>query len=128
MQVVNDFNDTFLFMVKDIASVCPKSIIGTNVKEIERLVLNKENQTFLIDTFVSRVLKYKDEIRARDERFFVEKTYDNDVDSNAFLLNKVLEFKSIWSDLKPENKEIVLDYMNILCDLAEQYFLSIYKK
>lgn len=128
MECIDDFNSTFLFMLTDIAAVCPKSIIGTNIKEIERIIKNKDNHTLFIDLFVSRVLKYKAKLRERDETFFYEKTYVDDLEGYSFLMNKVLEFKNIWNDLKRENKDIVMDYMNILCDLAEQYFLAAYNK
>jgi len=128
MEVINDFNDTFMFMIKDIANVCPKSMVGTHQKDIEKLAKNKEKPTLLIDMFVMKVLKYKNEIKERKDTFFLSKSYDDDVESNAFLLHKILEFKSIWVDLKHENREIVFDYMNILCDLADAYLLTVFKK
>ncbi len=122
-QIVNDFNDTLLSLVKNIASVCPDSIVGSNVKSIEKIIKRKDSLTKIIDLFCIKVLQYKDKIDDGDESFFMNKSYDEDLtDQDSSALSHVLSLKSIWTVLKKENKEIVMMNMQILCELAQQYY------
>ncbi len=75
---------------------------------------------------MGRVLQYKDQIDEGNEEFFLGKSYDDDIDSDNSILSKVFEFKTIWKDLKRENKDLVIQYMQILCQLAQNYFLVAY--
>ena len=125
-QLILDFNSTLLTLALNIAHVCPKSLIGTNIKTIERSIKNANNFTKFIDLFCIKVLKYKSQIDVGDESFFMNKTYDNDingvVDITKQHLDQVITLKSVWFELKQENKEIVISYMQILCALSQEYF------
>lgn len=125
-QIIIDFNNTLLSLAHNIASVCPKSIIGTNVKDIDKSIRNKENFTKFIDLFCIKVLQYKKKIDEGDEEFFMEKDYKSDLsdvsDSNESYLNHVISLKSVWGLLKNENKQIVMMNMKILCELSQQYY------
>jgi|688.fasta_scaffold214568_2 hypothetical protein len=123
LNVVTDFNNTLISLAQNIASVCHKSVIAANLKDIEKQLKRKDNFTKFIDLFCVKVLVYKDKIDACDEDFFMNKDYKSDLnDQNASALDHVISMKSIWSDLKNENKEIVMLNMQILCELSQQYF------
>lgn len=123
IEIINDFNNILLSLAQNIAVVCPTSIIGTSIKDIEKQIMKKENFNKFIDLFCIKVLQYKDKIDAGDESFFIKKDYKNDLnDQTDDVLSQVITMKSIWTDLKQENKEIVLFNMQMLCELAQQYF------
>lgn len=123
VQVVTDFNNTLLSLAMNVASICPTTIIGSNMKDIEKAIKRKDNLTKFIDLFCIKVLQYKDKIDAGDESFFLTKDYTSDLgDQDSSYLSHVLSFKDIWGKLKKENKNIVLVNMQILCELAQQYY------
>jgi len=131
MEFVSDFNNILLDFTLNIAHICPNSLIGKNVSFVEKHInqLNNpksNNYTKLIDLFVEKVLVYKDKIDAGDEDFFLKKEYDNDLNGQSDLIGKVFEFKSIWRTLTQENKDCVIQYMQILCKLAQNYFMKTY--
>ena len=133
IEVVNDFNQTILSLSQNIACVCPNSIVGNNIKDIEKAVKNKENFTKFIDIFCVKVLKYKNEIDEGKDSFFMDKDYRDDLKDNSTnddaissQLDIVISIKSIWSQLKRDNKDIVIQNMQILCELAQIYFSHIY--
>lgn len=127
--IVNDFNNTLLSLVQNIASVCPTSLIGTSVKDIEKQFKKKDNFTKFIDIFCIKVLQYKDKIDNCDESFFMTHDYKNDLtDQSADALDHVITLKSIWNQLKKENKDIVMLNMQILCELSQQYFSIVTNK
>lgn len=121
--VISDFNNILLTLALNISNICPNSVIGANIKDIEKQFKKKENFTKFIDLFCIKVLQYKDEIDEGDDNFFMTKDYSKDLEgqeSSAF--DYVLSFKSIWGQLKKENKQIVIFNMQLLCELSQQYF------
>ena len=75
---------------------------------------------------MGRVLQYKDQIDEGNEEVFLGKSYDDDIDSDNSILSKVFEFKTIRKDLRRENKDLVIQYMKILCQLAKNCFIVAY--
>lgn len=120
-QVIFDFNNTLIDLCNGVAVVAPTSIVGKHIKDVCKMITNKQNKTKFIDIFVAKVLIYKDKIMAGDESYFLNKSYDKELESSDHN-NSVFEFKDIWSSLKPDNKNLVIQYMQILCLLAEKYF------
>jgi hypothetical protein len=122
-QIVNDFNSTLLDLVQNISDVCPDTIIADNKTIIKNTLLKGKNKRKAIDTFVAKVLIYKPQIDSGNEDFFLNKSYDSDlkgVDTGNNISGKIFEFKSIWKNLKRENKDFVIQYMQILCLLAQR--------
>lgn len=125
-EIVNDFNNMLLSLIMNIATVCPNSIVGANVKDIEKHIKSPKNKVKFVDLFCVKVLQYKNEIDNGDENFFMTKDYKDDLkDSEGNLLNHVVSMKSIWKDLSKENKDIVISYMQMLCELSLQYYIIV---
>lgn len=123
--LVTDFNNTLLGLALNIASVCPTSVIGTNITDIEKTFKNKSYFNKFIDLFCVKVLKYKTEIDNGEESFFMKKDYTSDVadlNGSGDLLSNIISLQSVWNQLTKENKDIVILNMQILCALAQEYF------
>ena len=125
-QLIVDFNTVLYDLAISIADVCPNSIIGKNIGDVKKTINNKEYRTKFIEIFVAKVLVYKEKIDAGEESFFLSKSYEKDFEGNESQMHQIFEFKSIWSKLKHDNKELVKQYMQILCELAQNYFLCVY--
>ena len=121
--IVTDFNSMLLDLAKNVADICPTSILGANIKDIEKQINKPSNRLKFIDLFCGKVLQYKDKIDSGDETFFLQKNYDDDLKDESALVGKVFEFKTIWIQLSDNNKNVVKQYMKILCALAQQYFM-----
>ena len=61
-QFLDEFNSILLDLIKNIANVRPKSILGTNVSTIENIIKTNKNKKAYIDIFITKVLIYKDKI------------------------------------------------------------------
>ena len=83
----------------------------------------KKNKERIINYFILYVLKYKDEIDNKDESFFLNNSFKNET-NNDDILNKILEFKNIWKELDSSNKQTVMTYMILLCNLSQKYFID----
>ena len=121
--IINDFNNTLLSLAHNIASVCPNSIIGSNIKDIDKAIKKRDNFTKFIDLFCIKVLQYKKKIDDEEEDFFMDKDYQSDLQGcDESYLGNVISVKSIWKDLTQENKQIVIKFFQILCELSQEYF------
>lgn len=122
-EYVDDFNSLLKDFADNLAYVSPNSIIGRNIKDIHRTMkIAKSKETF-IDVFVDRVLQYKDQIDEGNEKFFLDKkSYKDELEGNKFLASKVFEFKNLWKELNKQNRDMMLQYLRLLCKLAQEYF------
>ena len=58
VQLIKDFNDVLLSLTQNIAAVCPKSIIGTNITDIEKELTRTSNFVKFIDFFCIKVFTH----------------------------------------------------------------------
>jgi len=125
-QTIDIFNNILLDLIRNIAYVCPRSIVGSNIKIIENIINEPSNKNKFIGIFIESVLQYKDQIDNGDEDFFIKKTYNNDLKGNNYMINNIFQFKDIWNFLEQENKNIIIEYMQILCSMAQKHFVKHY--
>ncbi len=122
--IFNDFNSLLLRLITNIKNICPRSIVGRNYSMIKYTITNiKDNERF-IGLFIRNVLKYKEFIDNENEKFFTEKSYEGDVNKNKNInvMDQIFQLKDVWSILSKENKKIIFTYMQILCNMAQEYF------
>lgn len=125
-QLIDDFNGVLYQFALNIAYVLPDSIIGQHKNMIENKINDPDLRSIFINVFTSKILKYKNKIDAGDHDFFLNKNFKEDLEDNQALLAKIFEFKNIWKELSNENQQMVIQYMQILCQLSQQYFMSVY--
>jgi hypothetical protein len=118
-EIINNFNTIALEFATQIGTVCPTSFIANNIDILTRVI--KQEPQKILDLFVEYVLKYKPQIDAKDEKFFMNNTFSNDIEGNSDAIGKIFEFKTFWKQLSHHNKEIVQQYMQFLCQLALSY-------
>jgi len=130
---IKDFYSTLQDLINNLTMICPDTIIAKNKKDIDNMVskdiditLAIQGKNKFIDNFVLNVLKYKKDIEARNENFFLTNNYSSEINNNQDYMNKIFEFKTIWTTLNNTNKEYIFQYMSLLCILAENYFMIRY--
>jgi hypothetical protein len=114
-----EFNDICLKFIEQIACICPDSVIANNTDIIRRII--HTTPVKIIDIFVLYILKYKPHIDARNEQFFLEGMFADDTHDDNDIITKIFEFKTLWRTLSDNNKDVVIQYMQILCQLALEY-------
>lgn len=117
-----DFNNLLLDLIHNLNKICPNSIISNNMIFIEKFI--KDEPVKMIEAFISYVLKYKKQIDAGDEDFFLNHSYEKDIPDKNFA--KIFEFKDLWKKINKDNKKSIIIYMQYLCGLSEQYFKIVY--
>lgn len=117
--ILSDFNTMIIELAAQLAIVCPTSIIGANINVIKTLVKNNPNT--IIDIFIQHILKYKQQIDAEDDAFFMNNSFSSETQGDNNMISRVFEFKGIWKQLNQSNRSTVKQYMKILCQLALSY-------
>jgi hypothetical protein len=130
INIITDFNNILTSLIQNVATICPRSVLGTNIKDIEKQFKNSRNFTKFIDIFCIKILIHKTKIDECNETFFLD---ENNIkksltDQPSDILDQVLSMKSVWHELKQENKDIVFFNLQMLCDLAQQYYFLVTKK
>jgi hypothetical protein len=136
IEVVDDFNSILVDLLQQFYKISPNSIVTTNKDKVEKTLTGyTENNDFkkrskIIEIFVVKILVYKPEIDVAiaKENFdqFLNKSYDAEADGDAFVLNIINEIKKLWPSINTHNKRTIMEYMQILCELAQTYFESVY--
>ncbi len=122
-EIINDFNSTLQDLVTNLAYICPDSIIAQYESDAIKYINNPKYHNSFIDNFVAHVLQYKTQIMEGNDDFFLGKKYEEYASHDASYMNEIFKFKDIWTKISKNNKEIIIQYMQILCQLAEDYFI-----
>jgi hypothetical protein len=83
--------------------------------------LVKMQRTLVIDQFIIHILEYYDEIKNKNEEFFM----NEDVTKKKLgdnVISKVFKFKKLFQQLTKKEKEMLFYYLNILCYISARYF------
>jgi len=126
--LINDFNEIFFNMANYIATICPSSLIGKNIAEINTVhkKLNPANMTKFIDYFVIKVLKYKDFIDTENEEYFFKEIEKDEIKCDKELKDygiNLLEFKNYWRKLNQSDKDLIFQYLQSLCTICNEYIM-----
>lgn len=117
------FKTSIIQLIDDLMCIFPRE------GDLVMLRVMFENQipiTVIADGFVIHVLRHRETIAKRNERFFLE-------DNNIFGVldqSKVHNFKTLWQseDLDAEDKEMVWRYFDAFITLITAYQASIGKQ
>lgn len=126
-EIVDNFNDTLLDMLKEVASIAPNTQVGRNIDAIEDTFkkLKFPNKRKFIDNFVLKVLKYQDEIEAEEEEYFFneleKKEVKNDNDVKSVDIGELVH---IWKKFKADDKKTIFAYLKVLCNYCNDYLLA----
>lgn len=125
--LAGDFNELLIDLVSNIADICPKSTIGVHIKDIVKVINTPKHKVKFIEWFVINILVYKSEIESGNDSFFMNKLdtkegYSKELKGYERMTDKLFEFRNIWGSIKSENKLVIIEYMKLLCQLAQNYF------
>ena len=109
--IINKFNEISI----DFLSQTSK-LVGTKYLFKYKLV-TRINSVYAIDIFIKRILPHKEQIHARDENFFLEKS--NDSEFNEYM-NDITGIKTIYFTLDVQSKQSIWEILTALVYLAEQ--------
>lgn len=120
---LDDFKNKLLIVFKQLNH--HKEIEDINKYYEKLLLIKKTNVRSIIELLYSYgVATYATQILTRDERFFLgqldhlnQHIQRHGQQTDVFFLDQI---KIVWSDLRPQIKQNIWDYIQVICWLAEK--------
>jgi len=82
----------------------------------------KMNRALVIDQFNVHVLQFYDQIKSKDEEFFMKENEAIKKYEGTSAITKIFKFKTLFQTLNKKDKELLFYYLNILCYIGARYF------
>ena len=110
-ELIKKFNNTLLNLLVQLAP-----IIGDKYHlKFKRYI--KFNYIMPINYWKKNCLIYKDQILSKDEKYFIKKNIDNDLQKNEF--DEILRLKSVYKNVNNESKNNIWSYLQVLILITE---------
>ena len=118
---INVFNEKFDEFIKDLIQTFPDDKDFKLCKNSFHLLKMVDN-TKPVQMFKAYALKYQNQISIRDEQFFLNHDFREEIESSEtnLSLDILKRVKLYWIDLDAENKQIIWSYLNLLYKLNDK--------
>lgn len=118
---INVFNEKFDEFIKDLIQTFPDDKDFKLCKNSFHLLKMVDN-TKPVQMFKAYALKYQNQISIRDEQFFLNHDFREEIESSEtnLSLDILKRVKLYWMDLDAENKQIIWSYLNLLYKLNDK--------
>ena len=113
------FNNLLLKFIEDISELPTFQFVRQN-KDIIVIAI-ETNPQMIMDIFIKYILIYQTQIYNRDENFFITLDLEKVLDKDFKYIGKLFEFKNNWKRLTFNNRNVIIEYLCIFCQLASQY-------
>lgn len=120
--LIKNFNNYSGVLATFISNISPSQSIPFKMYKSEMDKLIREGSNIMIDTFVLNALKYEEQIMNGDDNFFLGNNYDDITKKDNNMIMQVFEFKKIWKIINDDNKNLIKQYMQLLCQISRTYF------
>lgn len=84
------------------------------------MLLQRTNPMLVVEQVHLHVTPFEDTIRKRDESFFLNHGFNEQLEDNDTLEQVIQKLKGLWAELTANNKEVVWTYTILLLDLAKR--------
>ncbi len=126
---LSKFNMTISNLIDDLIIICGDKFKNLKIFKEQFKLLKKCNPRKIIEQFLINIQPYKEQIKNKNDDFFLKKNYEEEVNKNVSeesyieqSLDQILNLKEIWLTLEEKNKEIIWSYFNVLVKLVEMEY------
>ena len=117
----NTFNNTFQEFINDLINTFPDDKSFKLCKQSFTFMKNIDD-TKPIEMFRVYALKYREQIISRDEGFFLNHDFKDEITADNVNLSVeiLMTLKSYWKQLTDDNKDVVWKYLVLLYKLNDK--------
>jgi hypothetical protein len=83
-------------------------------------IFRRTNPMMVVQKTWKHISRFEEMIKARDEKFFVERDYSDITEGEEPLEQTVTKIKGMWAQLSLHNRNVVWDYVNNVTYLAKK--------
>tara|TARA_B110001469_G_C9547915_1_gene271889 strand:+ start:243 stop:614 length:372 start_codon:yes stop_codon:yes gene_type:complete len=118
--ILTAFNTQLINFTDELIILCPEEH-DFKVFKNGILLLKRTNPRKIIELFNVYVVKYKESILEKNETFFLDNNYNDDIDTDDIenLYSIINKLKKYWCSLSDSNKETVWKYLQVLIKLND---------
>ena len=120
MDFVSKFNENFEGMINDLIQVFPNDTEFRFYQMALKAGLMTDN-SLVSKIFHEKASNMYEQILNRDEKFFLEKDY-NELDDKKDAGAIVNKLKKCWSLLTDDNKDVICNYLRVLVVLNKKIY------
>jgi len=125
MKFINRFNDTLADMLRELVNVFPSDSDLALYSFAASKIEGTNNEIISKAFYEDIALKYENQIRTKNETFFMENSFDeyNDKGFLGYNIGDVIKkIKNKHSELSLSNKEIIWKYLIVLVTLSKKIY------
>ena len=129
-EATQKFSDLIIQLTENISLVSDdinlkfyKNIIITTIKNNPKLIIN----TFIAHGYESDNGNYRKQLILCDDDYIMKNNFEEHTNGDDSLISKLFQFKSFWSKLSNENKQIIKMYIAAICYYADIKYINNYK-
>jgi hypothetical protein len=83
-------------------------------------IFRRTNPMMVVQKTWKHISRFEEVIKARDEKFFLDRDYSDITEGEEPLEQTVTKIKGMWEELGAHNRNIVCDYVNNITYLARK--------
>lgn len=121
--IIQDFSTLLLQFLENTYILCPNTILSNNKNFVNNFI--SDNPEIIIKFFTKNFIQYKKELNDNPTLFLSTHNFSSDIEHidelKGFNFSQIFIFQQIWNNLNDHNKNIIIDYMQYLFQLAEMY-------
>ena len=129
MSVLGAFNNVLINFIDDCILVFPEDR-DFKVYKASIKILVKINPKKVLTIFANNTKLYKEQILEKNEDFFLKNDYSEVINntkktdiSDDEINDIIKKIQGYWIELEKTNKDKIWDYMLLLVNLSEKYFM-----
>ena len=119
---ISIFNEKFLEFIKDLIETFPDDRDFKMCKQSFNLLLMVDAKK-PVEMFNTYAMKYKEKIILKDESFFLEHDFKEELEKNVdpnFSVELLVKLKNCWKTLTLKNKQVIWNYLELLYKIEEK--------
>ena len=125
------FQEQLMDLTVTIGQITNDILIKTYQKSLQQAVA--KSSKLIIDCFIKTVYYQKiddekgqirDKIIRGEEEFFLNDMFDDMIVDGNKILKDIFAFKKIWKNLSEENKQLIKEYMLMLCYYSDIRYVN----
>jgi hypothetical protein len=120
-ELIDLFNESLYQLLKQLNSIIKDEDLSYCYSVYNDVT--KMNRILIIDQFNINVLEFYDKIKEKDVNFFLDEKNTTKKFEGSSVVGKIFKFKSLFEQLSKKQKDMLFEYLNILCYIGARYFM-----
>lgn len=123
---IEEFKNILIEFIENIVNISDNILLSKYKDEIINTINlhpKKIIDTFIIHSYIKNNGIYRKEIIEGNDKFFLNKSYNEYIKNDANIVNYIFQFKDFWGKLNEDNKFLIKTFLLTLCFYSDKRFI-----